>query len=74
MYTKHDLKALSRECIYLRPIATADLPEDVQAEAGDYETLFSVHNGKGEQVALVATPDVAAHLAEAHGKHLVTVH
>lgn len=74
MHTKHEFKALGRDIVYLKEVATADLPEEVRAEAGDIETLFAVHNGLGEQVALVADPNVAAHLAQARSLRLVTVH
>lgn len=74
MHTPYDLKDLGQNIVYLRPVATADLPAEVQEQAGDTETLFAVHNGEGEQVALVADPTVASHLAAEHSMRLVTLH
>lgn len=74
MYMKHDLKRMGSNSIYLRPVAAADLPDDIRAQAGDAEVLFAVHNTKGEQVALVANTDVAVHLAAANKMNLVPMH
>jgi hypothetical protein len=74
MDMKHELKALAGNMIYLKPIATADLPQEVRDQAGTQETLFAVHNTQGEQVALVANPVVASELAAANDMTLVTVH
>ena len=74
MKTQYDLKGLSRNIVYLKPVDVADLPQDVQDQAGDIETLFAVHNGDGEQVALVASEQIATHLAAEHDMRLVTVH
>lgn len=74
MHTKHELKALAGKSIYLKPVDVADLPADVQAEAGSLDALFAVHNAQGEQVALVASPDVASHLADANALTLVALH
>lgn len=74
MDMKHELKALAGNLIYLKPVATADLPQEVQDQAGSQETLFAVHNTKGEQVALVADPVVASELAVANDMTLVTLH
>ncbi len=74
MYTKQDLKSLSADIVYLKPVETSQLPADVREQAGDLETLFAVHNGKGEQVALVANPLVASHLADQNNLTVVSLH
>lgn len=74
MFTKVDLQHLGENIVYLKPVATADLPEDVQAQAGNIKTLFAVHNTQGEQVALVASKGIANHLAAEHHMQLVTLH
>lgn len=74
MHTKQELKALAGNSIYLKPVDFADLPEDVQAEAGSMDELFAVHNADGEQVALVASTAVASHLAAANELTLVALH
>ena len=74
MYTKREFKKLGANLIYMKRVATSDLPAEVQAEAGEAETLFALHNTKGDQVALVADPAVASHLAAEHKMQLVTLH
>lgn len=74
MYMKQDLKSLGANIVYLKPVDVSDLPQEVQAEAGELTTLFAVHNTKGEQVALVANPQIAAHLAEQHNMRIATLH
>ncbi len=74
MHTKIDLEGLSQKIVYLKPVATADLPDEVRQQAGEIETVFSVHNGAGEQVAIVANPLIASHLAAEHKMQLVTLH
>lgn len=74
MYTKREFKKLGANFIYMKPVATADMPQEVRDEAGDAKTLFALHNTKGEQVALVANPAVASHLASEHQMQLVTLH
>lgn len=74
MHTKQELKALAGKSIYLKLVDVADLPSDVQAEAGSLESLFAVHNAQGEQVALVASPAVASHLAALNDMTLVALH
>ena len=74
MKTKFDLKNLSANIVYLREVATADLPQDVREQAGDMPVIYAVHNGEGEQVALVANPAIASHLAASHHMQLVTLH
>ena len=74
MFTKNDLQFLGQNIVYLKPVATADLPDDIQAQAGDRKILFAVHNTMGEQVALVASEGIATHLAAEHHMQLVTLH
>ncbi len=73
MFTKNELQVLGQNIVYLKPVATADLPDDVQAQAGNLKTLFAVHNTMGEQVALVASQGIATHLADEHHMQLVTL-
>ena len=74
MFTKKDFADLGQNIVYLKPVATADLPAEVQEQANGLETLFAVHNTKGEQVALVASEGIASHLAAEHHMQLVTLH
>ena len=74
MYSKRAFKQWVKNRIYMKAVATADMPAEVQAEAGEIDTLFALHNTKGEQVAIVADPIVASHLASEHKMQLVTLH
>ncbi|MBE0413474.1 DUF1150 family protein [Yoonia sp.] len=74
MNAKFDLKDLDRSIVYVKPVAVADLPDDMQEQVGDLKTLFAVHNIEGEQLALVANRKLAFHLARENDMQPVTVH
>ena len=74
MQMKQELKSLAGNMIYLKPVAISDLPEEVRDDAGALETVFSVFNAKGEQVALVANAAIAADLAAQNDMQVVSVH
>jgi hypothetical protein len=74
MMKAQDLKALAGRAIYLKPMDVADLPADVQDEVGSLTELFAVHNAQGKQVAFVASPAVASHLAALNNMTLVALH
>ena len=74
MNMKYDLKTLGQDIVYVKPVLTADLPDEVRAEIGDLREVFAVHNTKGEQLALVADCKLAFHLARENHMHPVTVH
>ncbi|MEM6340967.1 MAG: DUF1150 family protein, partial [Pseudomonadota bacterium] len=40
--------------VYVKPVAIAELPQDVQDQAEGLEELFAVHDAEGQQLALVA--------------------
>ena len=74
MNTKFDLRRMGADIVYVKPVAVADLPQELQQQAGDLQTLFSVHNTQGEQLALVANRRLAFDLARESHMHPVTVH
>lgn len=74
MNTKFDLRKLGQDIVYVKPVSVADLPDDLQEQAGDLDTLFAVHNTVGEQLALVANRKLAFHLARENDMRPVTVH
>ncbi len=45
--------------VYVRPVSVADLPEEIQAQAGGLQTIWSVHRPNGDRVALVADRGMA---------------
>jgi hypothetical protein len=69
----------STRIVYVKPIAVADLPEEVQAEIGAAqdgvtEVVYSVNAPDGQRLALVADRMMAFHLARAHDFAPVNVH
>ena len=74
MLKKQEFKALAGQSIYLKQLDVSDLPTDLQEEAGSLTELFAVHNAQGEQVAFVASPAVASHLAALNNMTLVALH
>ena len=74
MNSKQAFAEMGRNIVYVKEIETSGLPDDLRAEAGDLETVFSVHNAEGQQLALVANRSLAFHLAREHKMVPVTVH
>lgn len=74
MNTKLNLKAQSGRVVYVKPVAVADLPVELQEQTGDREILYAVHDSDGQQLALVADRSLAFVLARQHDMEPVTVH
>ena len=62
----NNLPAAERAIVYVRPVAVADLPTDLQAQAEGFETIYAVHRPDGERLALVADRKLAFALARQH--------
>ncbi|WP_457649183.1 DUF1150 family protein [Profundibacter sp.] len=60
--------------VYIKPVDVADLPKEVQAEAGDIKQLYAVCTEDGEQLALVRDRNMAFFLARQNDLAPVTVH
>lgn len=60
--------------VYVRPVAVADLPEDLRAHAGGREVIWAVHGADGERLALVAERALAFHLARQNDFAPVSLH
>lgn len=60
--------------VYVRPVAVASLPEEVQAQLPGLETLYAVHNEEGERLALVRDRKLAFLLARQNDMAPVNVH
>jgi hypothetical protein len=73
-HPKSDMDATFADVVYVKPIAVADLPEELREQAGELETIFAVHDADGEQIALVADRKLAFMLARQHDKVPVTLH
>lgn len=64
----------SDRIVYVRPVAVADLPDDVRDQMGALEVIYSVHGADGRQLALVADRTLAFHLAREHDFAPMSVH
>jgi hypothetical protein len=60
--------------VYIRPVAVADLPEEVQEQAQGLETLYAIGSETGEQLALVRDRHMAFVVARQNDMTPVSVH
>jgi hypothetical protein len=60
--------------VYVRPVAVADLPEDVREQATGMDQIFAVHSADGERLALVRDRELAFVLARQNDLAPVNVH
>lgn len=60
--------------VYIRPVAVADLPDDVREQADGLETLYAIGNEDGQQLALVKDRDLAFVVARQNDMTPVSVH
>ena len=74
MNNKVDLSVLGTDVVYVKAVSVASLPADMQEQAGELETIFSVHDAEGTQLALVSDRRLAFALARQHDKVPMTVH
>jgi hypothetical protein len=65
---------LEDRIVYVRPVLTKDLPEDVRAQVDGMEEIYAVHNSDGERLALVKDRSLAFALARQNDLAPVTVH
>ncbi|MDC0658170.1 DUF1150 family protein [Leisingera sp. SS27] len=74
MHTPFDFKETGDRTVYVKAVAVADLPKDVQENAGGRELLYAVHDATGGQLALVADRHLAFVLARQNDMTPVPVH
>ncbi len=76
MDTKYDFgpETEERRIVYVRPVAVADLPAEVQAQLPGVERLYAVHGEDGERLALVRDRTFAFALARVHDMAPVSAH
>lgn len=60
--------------VYVREVAVADLPEEVQAQAEGLETLYAIGSETGERLALVKDRKLAFLVARQNDMTPVSVH
>lgn len=75
MDTKVDfLPEAESNIVYVRPVAVADLPEEVQEQAEGLTTLYALYRPDGERLALVRDRAMAFALARQNDLAPVNVH
>ena len=74
MNMKHDLARMVSDIVYVKPVAVAELPEDMRAQVGDRDQIFAVCDADGQQLALVADQSTAFFIARQNDRTPVTVH
>lgn len=60
--------------VYVRPVAVADLPEPLRAQALGLETLYALHSAEGARLALVRDRKMAFALARQNDLAPVSAH
>ncbi|MDT8856751.1 DUF1150 family protein [Paracoccaceae bacterium Fryx2] len=68
------LPEAGQRIVYVRAVAVADLPEELQAQAEGHEVLYALHRPDGARLALVANRQLAFALARQNDMAPVAVH
>jgi hypothetical protein len=63
-----------RPIVYIRPVAVADLPEELREQAAGLETLYAIGDERGQQLALVKDRKLAFVVARQNEFSPVSVH
>lgn len=75
MDTRYDFGAETGDrIVYVRPVAVADLPEEIQAQAAGLTQLYALCDANGERLALVKDRWMAFALARENEVQAVNVH
>ncbi len=74
MDTPFDFNDETSRIVYVKAVDVADLPQEVQDEAGTREHLYAVFDSEGQQLALVADRHMAFALARQNDYSPVAVH
>lgn len=69
-----DWESLPRDIVYIRSVAVAELPSEVQEAAMGATELYAVHSAEGERLALVKDRRLAFLLARQNDLAPVSVH
>ncbi|MBZ4023217.1 hypothetical protein CKO11_12190 [Rhodobacter sp. TJ_12] len=64
----------SERIVYVRPVAVADLPEEIRQQARGLTQLYALHDANGERLALVKDRWMAFHLARENEAVALSVH
>lgn len=75
MDTKYDFGPEAGErIVYVRPVAVADLPDELREQAMGLDTVYAVHDASGERLALVKDRKLAFIVARQNDMAPVSVH
>ena len=75
MDQKFDFKADTvAPIVYVRPVLVSELPKEVQDISQGVKTIYAVHDGDGQRLALVRDRKMAFVLARQHDFAPVNVH
>ncbi|MFA7434405.1 MAG: DUF1150 family protein [Gemmobacter sp.] len=75
METRYDFGPETGErIVYVRPVPVAELPEELQAQAGGLTTIYALHSPDGERLALVRDRNIAFMLARQNDLAPVSTH
>ena len=75
MDTKYDFGPEAGERIaYVRPVAVAELPDELRDQAMGLDTVYAVHDATGERLALVKDRKLAFIVARQNDMAPVSVH
>lgn len=75
MDTKYDFGPDAGErIVYVRPVAVAELPDELRGQAMGLDTVYAVHDATGERLALVKDRKLAFIVARQNDMAPVSVH
>jgi hypothetical protein len=60
--------------VYVRPVAVAELPDELRDQAMGLDTVYAVHDATGERLALVKDRKLAFMVARQNDMAPVSVH
>lgn len=60
--------------VYVRPVAVAELPDELRDQAMGLDTVYAVHDATGERLALVKDRKLAFIVARQNDMAPVSVH
>lgn len=75
MDTKYEFGPEAGEkIVYVRPVAVAELPDELREQAMGLDTVYAVHDATGERLALVKDRKLAFIVARQNDMAPVSVH
>lgn len=66
--------SVAENTVYIRQVATSTLPQELQEQLSDVDSLYAVHDTEGERLALVRDRKMAFVLARQNELTPVSVH